>query len=77
MKPLAIIKLGSTFPSIAARYGDFEDWILAGMKIARSRVRVVSIVDGKSIPAPDELAGAILTGSHSMVTDGEESLCKG
>jgi hypothetical protein len=30
MEKILIIKAGSTMPSLAARRGDFEDWILAG-----------------------------------------------
>lgn len=29
MKPILIVKLGSTMPSLAATHGDFEDWIEA------------------------------------------------
>ena len=27
MNPLLILKLGDTFPELAARHGDFEDWV--------------------------------------------------
>ncbi len=71
MKPLLIVKTGSTHPEIAAEWGDFEDWIAAGLGMEPARVRVVDPRDGTPLPNPAEVAGAVVTGSHSMVTDRE------
>ncbi len=33
MKPILIVKTGGTYPDMAARYGDFEDWFIARMAV--------------------------------------------
>jgi len=71
MRPLVIVKTGSTVPAVAERRGDFEDWIAAGLGLAPERSRVVSVVLGESLPAPAAVAGAVVTGSSAMVTDRE------
>ena len=37
----AIIKLGSTMPSLSTQRGDFEDWVLAGMAMRCENVIIV------------------------------------
>ena len=83
MQKLYIIKTGSTFPSIAQRRGDFEDWALqgmlpalgTGMKAMRTEVvhaeRPEVEEGGLPIPYPDlaSCAGVVVLGSHAMVTD--------
>ena len=69
MKPLLIVKLGSTFPALARDRGDFEDWVRDRLGLPSERVQVASPPAGEDLPPPDSLAGAVLTGSHSMVTD--------
>lgn len=71
MGQLAIIKTGSTMASLARKRGDFEHWILAGMGLstAAPSVCVVDVVAGQPLPAYHTLAGAVITGSHDMVTD--------
>jgi GMP synthase (glutamine-hydrolysing) len=69
MKQLCIIKVGSTFPHISAKMGDFEDWFLAGMQLPRSRVSLVDVRQPHTLPGYDELCGVIITGSHAMVTE--------
>jgi GMP synthase (glutamine-hydrolysing) len=70
MKPILIVKLGSTLPSLAQSHGDFEDWIEARLCLRR---RQVAVVDPQRAPLPEprHFSGVILTGSHSMVTDHE------
>lgn len=69
-KPLAIFKAGSTWPAMAARHGDFEDWLKRSMGLEASRhTTVVAVATGAPLPPPAALAGAIITGSHAMVTD--------
>ncbi|MEW6678928.1 MAG: glutamine amidotransferase [Pseudomonadota bacterium] len=69
-KPLAIFKAGSTWPAMAARHGDFEDWLRRSMGLdAEHLVTVVPVAEGASLPPPGDLAGAIITGSHAMVTE--------
>ncbi len=66
---LYIIKVGSTHPVIASRHGDFEDWILTGLRLATVDARVVNAETGAELPHPAQCAGIIVTGSHSMITD--------
>jgi len=71
MGPVAILKMGVTLPSVAARRGDFEDWIAAGLGLEPARIRVVRVFEGEAPPDPGNLAGAVVTGSTAMVTDRE------
>ncbi len=69
MKKLYIIKAGSTYASTIACLGDFDDWIAAGLGVDPERIVVVDAVGGAPLPAADDMAGAVVTGSHAMVTD--------
>ena len=71
MKPLLIVKTGETFPAIAARYGDFEDWIISGIALPRDQFLIVSPFLSQPLPAVTEISGVIITGSHAMVSDAE------
>lgn len=68
MKPILILKTGSTYPILRQHYGDFEDWISRGLGES-TPVRVVDALDGDNLPHPAEAAGMVITGSHAMVTD--------
>ena len=70
MKPILIVKLGSTLPSLAESHGDFEDWIEARLCLPPGHVAVVD-PQRAPLPEPRHFSGVILTGSHSMVTDHE------
>jgi len=70
MKPILVVKLGATTPSLAQQQGDFEDWITARL----GWVPVpVAVADPRraSLPDPQQFSGVVLTGSHTMVTDHE------
>lgn len=71
MGPVLIVKTGATLPSVAARRGDFEDWIAAGMGLEPPRIRVVRVFEGETLPDSRNFAGAVVTGSAAMVTDRE------
>jgi GMP synthase (glutamine-hydrolysing) len=66
---ILIVKTGTTLPGIRARRGDFEDWIAAGLGIARDALRVVDVEHGEALPAPSAPAAAIVTGSSAMVSE--------
>jgi GMP synthase (glutamine-hydrolysing) len=66
-----ILKLGSTLPDLAARRGDFEDWILTGLGWPRATVRIVDPTAGDPLPEAAGVPGIVITGSHAMVTDHE------
>jgi len=67
---ILIIKTGSTLPALKSRKGDFEDWIVAGMGVSAGRVTVVDVTAEGALPANGVHDGVVITGSHSMVTDG-------
>ena len=68
MKPVLIVKLGSTFPDLARSHGDFEDWIARrlGPDIGQVTVHDPCMAE---LPDPARFSGVILTGSHAMVTE--------
>jgi GMP synthase (glutamine-hydrolysing) len=68
MRPLLIVKCGSTLPEIVERRGDFEDWIAARMPIDPTRVRVAAANADAALPAPASLAGVVVTGSAAFVS---------
>ena len=72
MRPLVIVKVGTTFPDTAGNLGDFEDWTRRGLEPTRCPVEVVAPCRGDLLPDLAALAGIIVTGSHDMVTDRAE-----
>jgi GMP synthase (glutamine-hydrolysing) len=71
MNRLLIIKTGTTLAPLLQQRGDFEDWIRAGMGVARERVDVVSVFEGAELPDPQQISGAVITGSSAMVSHRE------
>jgi GMP synthase (glutamine-hydrolysing) len=71
MDPLLIVKTGTTFASLARAYGDFEDWISAGMGFDRDRATVIAVFEGEALPDPKRFAGVVVTGSSAMVSHRE------
>ena len=68
-KPILIVKAGGTYPDMAARWGDFEEMFVRRLDPSPGPVEMVCPVEGDALPALASLAGAIVTGSHDMVTD--------
>jgi len=68
MKPVLIIKAGSTYPELIEHYGDFEDWIARGLG-DRCAVQVCDVREPVPLPSPDRIAAVVITGSHAMVTE--------
>jgi GMP synthase (glutamine-hydrolysing) len=68
MNRLLIVKVGETFPTLVARKGDFEDWVLSGMGLAWQQV---DLIDPRRAPLPprESFSGVVVTGSHDMVSD--------
>lgn len=69
-KPILIACAGRTFPEISARLGDFDNWIADGLG-EHLPVTTLDIREADTLPAADTLAGVVVTGSHSMVSDRE------
>lgn len=72
MKSILIIKTGATVPGTDPGLGDFDDWIIAGMGLSKTQFNVVSVYQGETLPAADQVRAAIITGSSAMVSDRED-----
>jgi GMP synthase (glutamine-hydrolysing) len=69
MHPLLVIQTGEAPEPIRARFGGFVEWFREAMRIEPARVRVVHVAAGEPLPELGAIAGAVITGSASMVTD--------
>lgn len=69
LKKLFILKIGDTLPDLAARRGDFEDWFITGLGLGSDQLSVFDPRNGADFPPLEQVAGLLLTGSHSMVTE--------
>jgi len=67
IRPL-VVKAGTTLATLRARRGDFEDWIAAGMGLARNALEVVVPFEGEVLPDPAAPPAVVVTGSAAMVT---------
>jgi GMP synthase (glutamine-hydrolysing) len=72
LRPVLIVKAGTTLPAVAARRGDFEDWIAQGMGLPPGAARVVAAWQGEALPDPADFAGVVVTGSSAMVSHRED-----
>ena len=72
MKPILIMKTGSTLPDILAEHGDFDKWIASGLEYAPDELNVVSVYEGEALPDLSEISGVVITGSPALVTDLED-----
>ena len=69
MKPVLIIRTGRAPDNIRSRHGDFPHWFRICTRLLPQQVRVVDVAAGEALPLPQEVAGAIITGSAAMVTE--------
>jgi GMP synthase (glutamine-hydrolysing) len=69
MKPILIVRTGRAPDPIRARHGDFPHWFRLGAALHPRQLQVVDVAAGEALPAPREVAGAIITGSAAMVTE--------
>jgi GMP synthase (glutamine-hydrolysing) len=70
LKPIALIKTGGTIEKIKSQHGDFEDWFADGLGV--SSLLQVDVFRQQPLPAPETLAGIVITGSASMVSHKED-----
>jgi GMP synthase (glutamine-hydrolysing) len=68
---LLVIKTGTKPASLARHAGDYEDWILDGTGWPRGAAQVVAVHHGGTLPPATHVAGAVITGAATMVTDGD------
>ena len=67
-KFIAIIQTGETLPCILEQQGDFDTWFINAMEIDNSQSKTFRVFEKIEFPKPENLAGIIITGSASMVT---------
>jgi GMP synthase (glutamine-hydrolysing) len=70
LKPIALIKTGSTIPQIITRHGDFEEWFAEGMGV--SDLLQIDVFRQQALPGVETLAGVVITGSPAMVSARED-----
>ena len=71
MKPLLVVKTGTTLPELRERRGDYEQWIEAGLELESTRLEIASVYLGDALPAPSRVGGVVVTGSSAMVSERE------
>jgi GMP synthase (glutamine-hydrolysing) len=71
MRRVLVVKAGRTLPSLRARRGDYDAWIVAGMGLDPASVDVVPVFEGAALPEPGGVAGVVVTGSPAMVSHRE------
>ncbi|MGH8155220.1 MAG: glutamine amidotransferase [Rhodanobacteraceae bacterium] len=69
MKSLLLIQTGEAPESIHARLGGFADWFRTAMRLEPAQMHVVRVDAGETLPRPEQVAGAVITGSAAMVTE--------
>lgn len=66
---LLIVQTGAAAPEVLARYGDFPEWFRRGLGAQPDQIVTVRVDGGERLPAPDSVAGAVITGSSAMVPE--------
>src|SRR5688572_3678568 len=69
MKPILIIKTGSTLKGVPPARGDFEHWIIAAMRLPEAQFIICNVMTGEQLPSAEDISAAVITGSAAMVTD--------
>jgi GMP synthase (glutamine-hydrolysing) len=72
LKPILILKLGSTYPFLSVKYGDFEDWIKSYLEPISQEFSIIDVQAIRNFPDPKKYSGIILTGSHATIMDRED-----
>lgn len=68
-KPLLIVQTGAALPAIRARHGDFPEWFRRGLGCTPAQIACVRVDAGETLPPPQTVAAAIITGSGAMVSE--------
>lgn len=69
MKPILIIRTGRAPDAIRSRHGDFPHWFRLCARLPKARLQVIDVAAGEALPAAQDVAGALITGSAAMVTE--------
>ncbi|MBG0779324.1 MAG: glutamine amidotransferase [Desulfotignum balticum] len=65
---ILIVKTGDTFADLICSFGNFEDWIRQGLGVGENQIRLVNAPAFEVLPEPGTFSGAVIAGSHAMVT---------
>lgn len=68
-RPILVLQCGNTFPDLAARLGDFDQWFLQVIQSCGAAGVVHDAHRDRDLPDPEGFCGFIVTGSPAMVTD--------
>ncbi|BBI75773.2 glutamine amidotransferase [Halomonas aquamarina] len=70
MASLVIIKTGDAFPEVVDQHGDFEQLFIRRLNDTLPEQLTLKVWDARlTATPPDDIAGAVITGSHSMVSE--------
>jgi GMP synthase (glutamine-hydrolysing) len=67
-KVIVILQVGQAIPTVFKKYGDFDDYFIQAMDIDKSKTKTYRVFEQIEFPDPQTIAGIIVTGSGSMVT---------
>ena len=68
---VVVLKTGTTYPDIRARFGDFDQWFLRGL--SDELEITVANAEASELPGnPEDWDGIVVTGSPAMVSDRAE-----
>ena len=68
-KRLLIVQTGAALPAIRSRHGDFPEWFRRGLGCEPAQIVCVRVDAGETLPPPQTVAAAVITGSGAMVSD--------
>ena len=69
MKKLVLIQTGQPVQLSLDQYGDFDKWFIESLDINKELVDVHRVFEDLKFPEEDDLAGIIISGSPSMITE--------
>ncbi len=69
MARLLILQTGNAMPDIRSQYGDFDDWFRRALGLPDEQLQIVSVHQGRPLPALPACSAVVVTGSAAMVTD--------
>lgn len=68
---IALLKMGTTMPSVEAQYGDYEDWFAKALHISTEALIVLDAHASTPLPHSCNFDGLIISGSAFSVYDRE------
>jgi GMP synthase (glutamine-hydrolysing) len=68
MKKIVLIQTGQPVQQSLDQYGDFDKWFIESLQIQPEQVDVHRVFEDLRFPEDEDLAGIIISGSPSMIT---------